>query len=242
MIRVLVLSTLMVLLFGCGNKEKTPKGILTSKEMQNILPDAIQVESRLQALAMPKDSVTKYAQIYYAQVCDKHKITPTKFFKSLKYYSHYPTQFSKMMQPVNSVHLIHSVDSLKLLEEIQKQAQKNNINVNYLLQIYIATEETKFGLSFKEAEEIISAYKNGNQPNIKICGLMGMASNTEDNQLIKKEFKSLKHFFDLMKEKYFPNDTSFATISMGMSSDYGLAIEEGSNMIRLGSAIFGSRY
>ncbi len=135
------------------------------------------------------------------------------------------------------VHLIHSVDNLKLLREINKQALKNKRIIPVLLQIKIAQEDTKYGMSFEEAEELLHSSELDELPNIKISGLMGMATNTPDAAQRKKEFHSLKLFFDKLK-KQFPD---FTYLSMGMSGDYPLAIEEGSNMIRVGSKIFGER-
>ena len=140
------------------------------------------------------------------------------------------------------VSLIHGVDSLKLLQEINKQALKHNRIINCLLQIYIAEEETKFGLDEKELNEILHFVqndKNGIQ-NIKIVGLMGMATFTENQHQIKKEFQHLKSIFDKLKPLN-TEHSQLSTISMGMSGDYQLAIECGSTMVRIGSSIFGNR-
>jgi hypothetical protein len=150
-------------------------------------------------------------------------------------------QSNKVKYIAPFVSLIHSVDSLKLLQEINKQAMKNNRVISCLLQIYIASEETKFGLSTEECLKLIhsSAFKNLN--NIKIVGLMGMASNTEDKNQIKKEFIILKKFFDQIRSTINLPNIDCKVLSMGMSSDYKIAINEGSTMIRLGSFIFGNR-
>lgn len=140
------------------------------------------------------------------------------------------------------VSLIHSVDSLKLLSEINKQALKSNRVINCLLQIYIAKEETKFGLSETEAIELLINVEFLTMHNINIVGLMGMASNTNDTEVVKKEFKSLKLFFEKLKTELKPSiNLNLQHISMGMSSDYKLAIEQGSTMIRVGSSLFGER-
>ena len=139
----------------------------------------------------------------------------------------------KSILPVTK--LIHGVDSIKLLVEINKQAQKQNLIMNCLLQIHIASEETKFGLTFEEGDEFFNGSMINTLKNINIKGLMGMASNTEDNDLIRTEYKTLGKFF--CKHKSFGMDT----LSMGMSSDYMLALDEGSTIVRIGSAIFGSR-
>jgi len=139
------------------------------------------------------------------------------------------------------VHLIHSVDSLKLLQEIDKQAKKNQRIIDCLLQFHIAEEETKFGLSIQEAEELISSQAYAELNNVRIVGIMGMATFTEDQQQIRKEFRQLKQYFEHIKTNYFASFPYFKEISMGMSSDYSIAIEEGSTLIRVGSSIFGGR-
>jgi len=150
---------------------------------------------------------------------------------------HVQTNKVKFMAPF--VSLIHGVDSLKLLQEINKQALKNNRIIDCLLQIHIAEEETKFGLDENELNELISSSEFKELKNIRTLGLMGMATFTEDQNQIKKEFQHLKSSFDSIKEKDVLQDAS--TISMGMSGDYQLAIECGSTMVRIGSSIFGGR-
>ena len=138
------------------------------------------------------------------------------------------------------VSLIHSVDSIRLLKEINKEAQKNNRTIPCLLQVYIAKEESKFGLDETEVVELLDNHLP-ELPNIKIVGLMGMATNTDNEATIKNEFISLNVFFNQLKQTHFSNDQDFQVLSMGMSGDYSLAISCGSNMVRIGSAIFGSR-
>ena len=144
----------------------------------------------------------------------------------------------KFMAPF--VSLIHGVDSLKLLQEINKQALKNNRIIDCLLQIYIAEEESKFGLDENELNELLSSPEFKELKNIRILGLMGMATFTEDQSQIKKEFTHLKSIFDSIKELKTEN-CNLTTVSMGMSGDYQLAIECGSTMVRIGSSIFGGR-
>lgn len=139
------------------------------------------------------------------------------------------------------VDLIHGVESFRLLKEINKQAQKNNRVIDVLLQFFIANEETKFGLSFEEAEAILSDENFKELRNVRICGVMGMASFSNNQEQIREEFKTLKSTFDKLKLTFFDNEKSFNVISMGMSGDYNIAIEEGSTMIRVGSSIFGKR-
>jgi len=140
------------------------------------------------------------------------------------------------------VHLIHSVDSLRLLEEINKQALKAGRTVNCLLQFHIATEETKFGLDLDEARELLTSEEYGSFQNIRICGVMGMGTFTDEEEVVRTEFKKLKGIFDTLKSDFFTDSPSFKEISMGMSGDYPIAIEEGSTIVRIGSAIFGDRH
>ncbi len=149
-------------------------------------------------------------------------------------------QSNKVKAIAPFIFLIHSVDGFKLLEVINKEAQKNNRIINCLLQIYIADENTKFGLSEAEAEEMIHSAAFAQLANIKIVGLMGMATNTNDEKKILAEFKSLKTFYDKLKQHQAAN-FDLTTLSMGMSSDYMLAVQAGSNMVRVGSLVFGVR-
>ncbi|WPU96296.1 YggS family pyridoxal phosphate-dependent enzyme [Mucilaginibacter sabulilitoris] len=152
---------------------------------------------------------------------------------------HLQTNKVKYIAPF--VSMIQSVDSLKLLHEINKYAQKADRVIDCLLQIYIADEETKFGLGFDEAIELLRSEEFAMFKNVRIRGLMGIATNTKNEKQIKEEYYELKTFFDGIKQSYFRKIETFNTLSMGMSSDYKLAIEQGSNMIRVGSTIFGSR-
>lgn len=149
-------------------------------------------------------------------------------------------QSNKVKYMAHFVHLIHGVDTFKTLEEINKQALKHNRIINCLLEVKIASEETKFGLSFAEVEQLLKSEELKNLKNVNISGLMGMASFTEDIELIRNEFKTLKSYFDSL-QKYKSFNVNPTILSMGMSGDYKIAIEEGSTMIRVGSAIFGSR-
>lgn len=149
-------------------------------------------------------------------------------------------QTNKVKFMAEYVSLIHGVDSLKLLEEINKQAKKNNRVIDCLLQIHIAEEETKFGLNEEELEEIFEILKQVQYDNIRIVGFMGMATFTENQSQIEKEFKHLKRIFDENKSLNTKN-CQLNTISMGMSGDYQLAISCGSTMVRIGSSIFGGR-
>jgi len=152
-------------------------------------------------------------------------------------------QSNKVKYMASFVAMIHSVDSLKLLQEINKQAAKNNRVIDCLLQLFIAQEETKFGLSEEEALELLLSDELKAMQNVRIAGLMGMASNTEDENQVRLEFKKLKQFFERLnnQSQLFPSNVVLKEISMGMSGDYAIAVEEGSTLVRVGSAIFGSR-
>jgi pyridoxal phosphate enzyme (YggS family) len=150
-------------------------------------------------------------------------------------------QSNKVKYIAPFVHLIHSVDSLKLLVEIDKQGLKNNRVINCLLQIHIADEETKFGFSETETTELLQSDSLKNLSNVKIVGLMGMATLTGDSNKIRGEFKGLKLFFEKIKLMSGFKNIEMKQLSMGMSSDYKIAVEEGSTLVRIGTAIFGER-
>ncbi|HDP75945.1 MAG TPA: YggS family pyridoxal phosphate-dependent enzyme [Bacteroidales bacterium] len=150
-------------------------------------------------------------------------------------------QTNKVKYILPFVSLIHSVDSLKLLSVINKEAQKCNRVVNCLLQVYIASEETKYGLSADELHELLQSSELEQMQNIRICGMMGMATFTDNMEQVRMEFRFLKNLFNEVKQNYFNNHHWFKELSMGMSSDYRIAIEEGSTMVRIGSNIFGHR-
>lgn len=152
---------------------------------------------------------------------------------------HLQTNKVKYIAPFIS--LIHSVDSLKLLKEIDKQGEKNNRVIDCLLQIYIADEDTKFGLGFDEAIELLRSEEFAGMKHVRIVGVMGIATNTEHEKQIRDEFNELKVLFEGLKVSFFRKEDSFREISMGMSSDYKIAIKEGSTMVRIGSTIFGKR-
>jgi PLP dependent protein len=150
-------------------------------------------------------------------------------------------QTNKVKFLVPFVEMIESVDSLKLLKEIEKQAKKVERKVNCLLQFHIAEESTKFGLDLKEARDILESDQFKKMQYIQICGVMGMATFTDDEALVQREFAHLKKIFDTLKSDYFSDHPQFKEISMGMSGDFLLAIAGGSTMVRIGSSIFGER-
>ncbi|MEC9161134.1 MAG: YggS family pyridoxal phosphate-dependent enzyme [Bacteroidota bacterium] len=164
------------------------------------------------------------------ELCEKAKSLPDE----INWHMIGKLQRNKVKYIVSFIHLIHSVDSVKLLNEIDKQSKKINRIINVLIQVHIAKEKTKSGFSYDEAEILLS--KKNNLKNINIIGLMGMSTFTSDKKIISDEFKKLNEFYVKWKSKH-----NFSILSMGMSNDYMLAIENGSNLIRIGSLIFGSR-
>jgi pyridoxal phosphate enzyme (YggS family) len=167
------------------------------------------------------------------EMVDKFEKMP----KDIKWHMIGHLQTNKVKYIASFVSLIHGVDSLRLLREINKQATKHNRTIDCLIQIKIATEDTKFGMSLNDLQLLLKSDEFKTLHNIRIKGLMGMASFTTDNHQIESEFKYLKSIFDQIKKKY----SDIEILSMGMSNDYKLAIKHGSNMIRIGSYIFGSR-
>jgi len=155
------------------------------------------------------------------------------------YIGHLQTNKIKYIAPF--IHMIEAIDSLKLLAAINKEALKNKRTIDVLLQFHIAEEESKFGLDQNEAEQILQDESFQSLKNIRVCGVMGMASYTDDKDQIRSEFAHLRQIFNHLKDNYFQENDAFKEISMGMSNDYQIAIEEGSSMIRIGTSIFGLR-
>ena len=150
-------------------------------------------------------------------------------------------QSNKVKYIAPFVHLIHGVDKFKLLKVINKEGAKHDRVINCLLQFHIAEEQTKFGLDLEEAHEMLRSQAYAALTHVNVMGVMGMATFTENHQKVRKEFKKLKTLFDDLKNNYFTNKQDFNQISMGMSNDYKIAIEEGATMIRIGSLLFGPR-
>ncbi len=171
------------------------------------------------------------------ELCEKYESLP----KDIDWHFIGHLQTNKIRFIVPFVSLIHGVDSVKLLEEINKQAIKEAKIVNCLLQVHIAQEETKFGFSESELLEYLSIGKWKDLENIRICGLMGMATFTDNREQIQKEFSGLKTLFDKVKLSFFDTSNYFTELSMGMSDDFRLAIAQGSTLVRVGSSIFGQR-
>lgn len=170
------------------------------------------------------------------ELCEKYEVLP----KDIEWHQigHLQTNKVKYMAPF--VSMIHAVDSFKLLQEINKQAAKHKRVIDCLLQFHIAQEDTKFGMDRNEVRDLITSLQTNPLPNIRLRGVMGMASFVDDEVQIRNEFKTLKTHFDWLKSEHF-QQAEFDQISMGMSGDYPIAIEEGSTLVRLGSILFGTR-
>jgi pyridoxal phosphate enzyme (YggS family) len=171
------------------------------------------------------------------ELIEKHGALP----KDINWHFIGHLQRNKVKYIAPFVHLIHAVDSLRLLREINKQALNNERTIPVLLQFHIAEEESKYGLTKAGAEEILKAMQTDPLPNVSIQGVMGMATFTDDLDQVRNEFRQLRTEFDQLKQAHFRDLPSFREISMGMSGDYPVALEEGSTMVRVGSMLFGAR-
>lgn len=217
--------------------------MFNKNNLQHILHDLQPYQATLVAVSKTKPAALIkeaydfgykiFGENYAQELAEKYTQLP----KDIEWHfiGHLQSNKVKLIAPF--VHLIHGVDSFDLLKEINKQGKKNNRVVNCLLQIYIAQEETKFGLSFEEGKQILSSPEIKSLENVSIIGLMGMTSLTDNKNQIQKEFRSLNLFFCELKSLY----SKFKILSMGMTSDYKIALAEGSTMVRIGSAIFGER-
>lgn len=191
-----------------------------------------------QILQVYKSGHRDFGENKVQELVSKNEILP----KDIKWHMIGHLQKNKVKYIAPFVHLIHSVDSLDLLEVINKEAKKNDRTQNILVQVRIAQEETKFGIEPKHLNDIMDAYVANKFPNVKICGLMGMASFTDDTQQIDKEFELLHDIFIEVKQVFLDRAYYFKELSIGMSGDYEIAIEHGASMIRIGTLIFGQRY
>lgn len=178
-----------------------------------------------------------FGENHALEMRDKHEVLPNDI--QWHFIGHLQTNKIKYIIPF--VTLIHSIDSANLLEAVNKEARKHDRIVDCLLQFHIATEETKFGLDLDEARQLLSSDAFREKHNIRICGVMGMATFTDDTGQVHNEFRNLKSIFDTLKHDYFAEQPQFKEISMGMSDDYPIAIEEGATLVRVGSKIFGAR-
>lgn len=178
-----------------------------------------------------------FGENHALEMRDKHAALPEDI--NWHFIGHLQSNKIKYIAPY--VSLIHSIDSAHLLSAVDAEAAKRNRTIDCLLQFHIATEETKFGLDMDEARALLESTEFDAMGNVRICGVMGMATFTDDKSLIHNEFASLRQIFETLKKDYFAEKEHFKEISMGMSGDYKIAIEEGSTMVRIGSSIFGAR-
>lgn len=218
------------------------------ENIQNIENQLIGTKAKLVAVTKTKPiemlmeaynaGFKRYGENYVQELVDKYEAMP----KDIEWHLIGHLQSNKVKYIAPFVSLIHSVDSFKLLKEINKQAEKNNRVIDCLMQVYIAEEDTKTGMEETDLYDMLFSNELKELKNIRILGVMGMSTFTDDVSLIRKEFKHLKLIFDEIKtSEYGEEHPEFTEISMGMSGDWQIAVEEGSTMIRVGSAIFGSR-
>jgi hypothetical protein len=220
---------------------KSPKEIIS--EIKQTLPPYVSLVavSKFHPASMIEDAYAGghrlFGENHVQELQQKHEVLP----KDIEWHFIGHLQTNKVKYIAGYVHLIHAVDTHKLLVEINKQAQKHDRVINCLLQLHVAQEETKFGFSPDELLDYVQAGEWRLLKNVHICGLMCMASNVDDEAQIAREFQTAYNVFKELKENYFSDDEMFQIRSWGMSEDYPIAIQYGSNMIRVGSKIFGPR-
>jgi pyridoxal phosphate enzyme (YggS family) len=190
-----------------------------------------------QILAMYEKGQRHFGENKVQEMVDKYEALPKDICWHL--IGHLQTNKVKYIAPF--VHLIHSIESDKLLKEINKRAQQANRIIDGLLQFKIAAEDTKFGMTLEDAKKMLDTSEYKTMHHVRIVGVMGMATFTEDKTQVQQEFRKLKHIFEELKTNYFADAPHFKEISMGMSDDYDIAIAEGSTMVRIGSLLFGER-
>lgn len=178
-----------------------------------------------------------FGESHVQEMVAKHEVLP----QDIRWHFIGHLQTNKVKYMAGFVSLIHSVDSLKLLKEIDKQARKVGRRIDVLLQLHVAEEETKFGFSFDEVLAMLDGEEWRTMEGVRIVGLMAMATNTDDEGQIANEFEAVRGLFDVVKSRFFSEEPSFREISMGMSGDYLIAQEHGSTLVRVGSMIFGER-
>ena len=211
------------------------------ESIRPLIPDGVRLVavSKTKPAAMIQDAYSVGQRLFgenkALEMRDKHAQLPDDI--EWHFIGHLQTNKIKYIIPY--VTLIHSIDSLSLLQAVNKEAAKHDRVVDCLLQFHIATEETKFGLDRAEADELMQHYAE--LPNVRIVGVMGMATNTDNKEQVRSEFRNLHTIFSDLKAKYFADRPEFRELSMGMSHDWQIAVEEGSTLIRLGSTLFGAR-
>lgn len=207
------------------------------------LPAQVQLVavSKFQSEALIAEAYEAGQRIFGESRAQELKLKHEHLPKDIQWHFIGTLQTNKIKYIIDYVDLIHSVDSMKLLVEINRLAQKANRIVNCLLQLHVAEEESKFGFYIDECKAMLAQGEWKGLTHVRICGVMGMASNTENDEQIRHEFCLIHTFFQEMKQLHFAGDPSFKELSMGMSDDYSIAVEEGSTLVRIGSSIFGER-
>ncbi len=208
---------------------------LTARKVQLVAVSKTKPVADIQALY--ELGQRDFAENYVQELLDKQLALPA----DIKWHFTGHLQSNKVKQIAPFVHLVHAVDSFKLLQEIDKQGRNNNRTIDVLLQMHIADEESKFGMDEKEIIETLDRVEAISLSNVRVCGLMGMATHTDDEGKVRSEFARLYSVFKNLSQSYFIKKEYFSIISMGMSGDYKLAVEEGSTMVRIGSLLFGER-
>lgn len=215
---------------------KNFKNIAVELEKERVALVAVSKTKPVEAiLELYKEGQRIFGENRVQELAIKHEELP----KDIDWHCIGHLQRNKVKQIAPFVSMIHSVDNENLLKEIDKQAEKFERKIPVLLQFHIAEEASKFGLNLEESKLLLS--KKVDYPNVQFCGVMGMATFTDDLEKVRTEFKNLKSIFEDLKNSFFADDSDFKEISMGMSGDYKIAIEEGSTMVRIGSLIFGNR-
>lgn len=215
----------------------------TIKEIRNQLPDQVRLVavSKFHPIQAIEEAYAAGQRIFgeskVQEMDEKHAALPSDI--EWHFIGHLQTNKVKYIVPY--VSMIHAVDSYKLLAEINKQAAKTGRTIPCLLEIHIAQEDSKFGFTFQECRDMLKTGEWQSLSHVAICGVMGMATNTDNEAQVCHEFETLYHFFEELKSTYFKTTSSFKEISMGMSHDYPLAVRAGSTLVRIGSKIFGER-
>lgn len=219
---------------------------MVAENLQNIrkdLPEGVSLVavSKTKPIAMIQEAYAAGQRVFgenrAQELAEKAENLPT----DIEWHMIGHLQRNKVKYIAPHVSLIHSIDSMRLLEEVNKQAEKNNRVIDILLQFHIAREESKFGFSLEEAIAVLEDDNFPQLENVNVRGVMGMATFTENKEKVSEEFQALNNYFLVLQSRFFKFNDQFNIISMGMTNDYKIAIEEGSNMVRIGSAIFGAR-
>ena len=216
--------------------------------VKNIIELRSQIPSHVKIVAISKTKTVaeiqeakSVGQLFFGESKVQELTAKQKLIPDAEWHQIGHLQTNKVKHIAPFIRMIQSIDSFRLIEEVDCQANRNNRVIDCLLQIHIAREETKYGFSEQEVVELLENNKLQKLNNVRICGLMGIATYTDDCDVIRNEFRGLSNFFQRLRNEYFVDDPSFCDLSMGMSDDYMIAIEEGATIVRIGSSIFGKR-